>query len=318
MASISSEPEIVLDLPNFIRVYKDGRVERLIGTDVVAPSIDPDAGIQSKDVVIDPETAVSARLFLPKTADPNQKLPLLIYFHGGGFCVESAFSPEYHNYLNSLVAEANVVAVSVDYRRAPEHPLPAAYGDSWAAVKWVASHSACGGNGNDEWLKTCVDFDRVFFGGDSAGANIAHHMAIRVGSEGLSGVNLAGIFLIHPYFGGMEPIGSERDDIKGKAFADKLWKFAFPSSSGSDDPLFNPEMDPRLSGLGCKKVLVCVAEKDLLRDRGWRYKEKLEKSGWGGTAEVVEAAEESHVFHLFKPTCDNAVTMLKRVVAFLN
>ncbi|KAL6963979.1 hypothetical protein U1Q18_034984 [Sarracenia purpurea var. burkii] len=310
----SSSSDLVINFPLFIRVYKDGRVERLIGTDVVAPSTDPDTGIQSKDVVIDPQTAVSARLFLPKTADPNQKLPLLIYFHGGGFCVESAFSPEYHNYLNSLVAEANVVAVSVDYRRAPEHPLPAAYGDSWAALKWVASHSA---GGDDEWLKNRVDFDRVFFGGDSAGANIAHHMAIRVGSEGLSGVNLVGIFLIHPFFGGKEPIGGERENLKRKGFSDKLWMFVFPSSSGSDDPLFNPGMDPKLSALGCKKVLVCVAEKDLLRDRGWYYKEELGRSGWTGTAEVVETAGETHVFHLFNPTCDNAVAMLKRVAVFL-
>ncbi|KAL6963975.1 hypothetical protein U1Q18_034980 [Sarracenia purpurea var. burkii] len=316
MDSISSE--LVADLPPFLRLYKNGRVERLVGTDVVPPLTDPESGVQSKDVVVDQETAVSARLFLPKTTDPNQKLPLLVYFHGGGFYIETAFSPLYHNYLNSLAAEASVVAVSVDYRRTPEHPLPAAYGDSWTAVKWIASHSARGSSGEDEWLKTRVDFDRVFFGGDSAGANIAHHMAIRVGSEGLAGVNLVGIVLIHPYFGGKDPIGGERDDLNGKEFADKLWKFAFPSSSGSDDPLFNPGMDPKLSGLGCRKVIVFVAEKDLLSDRGWRYKEDLEKSGWGGTAEVVEAAEENHVFHLINPTCDNAVAMLKRVAAFLN
>ncbi|KAL6963977.1 hypothetical protein U1Q18_034982, partial [Sarracenia purpurea var. burkii] len=139
-------------------------------------------------------------------------------------------------------------------------------------------------------------------------------MAIRVGSEGLVSVNLVGIVLIHPYFGGKEPIDGEHDDIKGKGFADKMWKFVFPSSSGSDNPLFNLGMDLKLSGLGCKKVMVFVVEKDFLRDRWWQYKEELEKNGWEGTVEVVEAAKENHVFRLFNQTCDNAVAMLKRGV----
>uniref|UniRef100_A0A5B6YRT7 Putative carboxylesterase 2 n=1 Tax=Davidia involucrata TaxID=16924 RepID=A0A5B6YRT7_DAVIN len=316
----SSTSEVIYEFPGFIRLFKDGRVERLTGTDIVPPSINPETGVQSKDVVISPEIGISARLYIPKTTDPNQKLPLLVYFHGGGFCIETAFSPNYHNYLNALVAEANVVVVSVDYRRAPEHHLPVAYDDSWAALKWVASHSNYGGHGLDEvWLKDHVDFERVFLAGDSAGANIAHNMAIRVGSEALDGVTLVGIALIHPYFWGKEPIGAEGADMKKKASVDGFWLLVNPSSTGgSDDPLLNPVLDPKLSSLGCTKVLVCVAEKDMLRDRGWYYKEELGKSGWGGVVEIMEAKEEDHVFHLFKPTCDNAVAMLKRVASFMN
>ncbi|KMT16556.1 hypothetical protein BVRB_3g048490 [Beta vulgaris subsp. vulgaris] len=61
----------------------------------------------------------------------QKKLPLLLYFHGGGFCLESTFSSKYHNYLNSLASEAQVmiVFVSVEYRRAPKDRLPAAYHD---------------------------------------------------------------------------------------------------------------------------------------------------------------------------------------------
>ncbi|GAV57734.1 Abhydrolase_3 domain-containing protein [Cephalotus follicularis] len=70
------------------------------------------------------------------------------YFHGGWFCIEAAFSPTYHNYLNTLVAAANIVAISVDYRRAPEHAVPIAYDDSWTALKCVASHS--NGSGNED------------------------------------------------------------------------------------------------------------------------------------------------------------------------
>ncbi|URE01285.1 Carboxylesterase family [Musa troglodytarum] len=116
--------------------------------------------------------------------------------------------PILHNYLNSLVARAHVVAVSINYRLAPEHPIPAAYDDSWKALRWVASH-ANGGPGPDRWLADHADFDRLFLAGDSAGANIAHHMAMRAGAEGLQrGVGVHGVVLVHPYFLGSEPVES--------------------------------------------------------------------------------------------------------------
>ena len=59
------------------------------------------------------------------------------------------------------MAEANVVVVSVEYRRAPKHPIPIAYDDSWAALKWVTSHTD--GKGPDEWLKNHADLESVFF-----------------------------------------------------------------------------------------------------------------------------------------------------------
>ena len=62
----------------------------------------------------------------------------------------------------------------------------------------------------------------------------------------------------------------------------------------------------------------CVAEKDALKDRGWYYKEVVEKSGWQGVVDVMEAKEEDHVFHLFNPQCENAVAMLKAIVSFIN
>ncbi|KAH7833395.1 hypothetical protein Vadar_005903 [Vaccinium darrowii] len=313
----STKPELLFDVPNLFRIYKDGTIERLTGNEIVPPSTNPITGVQSKDVVIDQETGISARIYIPKTTIPDhKKLPLLVYFHGGGFIIETAFSPTYHNYLDSLAAEAHVVIVSVDYRRAPEHLLPIAHDDSWAAINWVAAHSNQGGP--EVWLNDYVDFNNVFFAGDTAGANIAHHMAVRVRLENPKGFHLVGVALVHPYFAGTEPIGVERDNVIGKSMRDKIWPIVYPTSSGLDDPLVNPVMDPNFSKLGCDKVLVCVAEKDFLRDRGLYYKEELEKSGWGGVVEVMDSEGENHVFHLFNPTCDNAVAMLKRLAAFMN
>lgn len=176
----SSKSEVAYERLPMMRVYKDGRVERLFGIDVVPPSTDPVTGVSSKDVTIAVAAAaaatsepsshvISARLFLPKLAG-SRKLPLLIYFHGGAFCVCSPFTAAYHGYLNAIVAEAQVVAVSVNYRKAPEHPIPAAYEDSWAAILWAASH--CNGGGPEAWLNEHADFGRVFLSGESAGENM--------------------------------------------------------------------------------------------------------------------------------------------------
>ncbi|KEH22636.1 putative carboxylesterase [Medicago truncatula] len=316
----SSSDEVVLDLSPMIKVYKDGHIERLSGSDIVPPSFDSTTNVESKDVFISKAQNISARIFIPIPNNdefPNQKLPLLVYFHGGGFCVETPFSPTYHNYLNTIVSQANVMAVSVDYRRAPEHPLPIAYEDSWTSLKWVASHLH--GNGRDEWINSYADFGKVFFAGDSAGANIAHHMAIRVGTEGLQGINIEGIVLVHAFFWGVERVGSEAEKPEQYlSFVDNLWRFVCPTSSGPDDMLLNPGKDKNLGRLGCKSVLVCVAENDLMKDRGWYYKELLEKNGYDGVVDVIQTKGEGHVFHLFNPKSHKALYLLKQIVSFIN
>uniref|UniRef100_A0A453M228 Alpha/beta hydrolase fold-3 domain-containing protein n=1 Tax=Aegilops tauschii subsp. strangulata TaxID=200361 RepID=A0A453M228_AEGTS len=183
----AADDEIVYESMPCIRIYKD-RVERYFGSEFVAASADADAatGVASRDRVISPE--VSARLYLPRL-DPakDSKLPVLVYYHGGGFCLGSAFNPTFHAYFNNLAALAGVLVVSVEYRLAPEHPVPAAYADSSDALAWVVSHAAPGAAaaGFEPWLADHADFARLYLGGESAGANIAHHVAMRVGAEGL-------------------------------------------------------------------------------------------------------------------------------------
>ncbi|XP_057420930.1 probable carboxylesterase 12 [Lotus japonicus] len=312
----TSGDEVSIDFSPLIKIYKDGRIERLMGCDVVPPSLDPTTNVDSKDIVISKEQDISARIFLPKLTDHDQKLPLLVYFHGGGFVIETPFSPRYHKFLNTVASQANVVAVSVHYRRAPEHPVPIPFEDSWTALKWVASH--CTGNGPEEWLNRHADLGRVFFAGDSAGATITHNMGIRVGTGGLPGMKIEGIVLIHAFFWGVQRIGSEAEKPQHAVLVERLWRLASPTTGGLDDPLFNPVMDPNMGRVPCKRVLVCVAENDFLKDRGWYYKESLEKSGWQGSVEVMEAKGEGHVFHLFNPSCENAVSLLNRFVSFIN
>ncbi|TKY59108.1 carboxylesterase 12 [Spatholobus suberectus] len=85
MDSTTADSEVAYDLSPVLKVYKSGRIERLAGVEVLPPCLDPETNVESKDVVISEEDGISARLFIPKaTYPPPQKLPLLVYIHGGG------------------------------------------------------------------------------------------------------------------------------------------------------------------------------------------------------------------------------------------
>ncbi|GMH18188.1 hypothetical protein Nepgr_020029 [Nepenthes gracilis] len=301
----SASELIVHDFQPFFKVYKDGRIERYMVSNYAPPGFDPKTEVQSKDVAISAESNVSARIFLPKvTGRPDRKFPLLVHYHGGGFCGGSAFGSICHSFLNTFVSMANVVAVSVDYRLAPEHPLPIAYDDAWLGLQWVVSHA--NGHGPDPWLNEHVDFSKVFLAGESAGANIAHDVALRASVTRLDdGVKIVGLLLVHPFFGRKEP--------------DEMYKYLCPTSSGSDDdPRLNPGVDPRLPKLCCERVLVCVAEKDWLRDRGKGYYDSLVNSGWGGVAEFVETQDADHCFFLFDPSHHKAEPLRRKFASFIN
>lgn len=316
--------EVILDAPGFIRVYKSGRVERFLPVDFAPPSTDAaPTGVSSKDVAILPEAGVSARIYLPAAPSSgsfNGKLPVLVFFHGGGFCLGSAFDAAVHGHASRLAAAARAIVVSVEYRLAPEHPVPALYGDAWAALQWVAAHAAW--QGQEPWLTAHADLGRVHVGGESAGANIAHHAAMRAGAEELGhGVKLSSLVLIHPYFLGGD--SSETDEMGMALLRDlvRLWPVVCPGTSGCGyDPLINPMAQgaPNLASLGCRRVLVCVGGKDPMRGRGRLYCEKLKGSGWCGEVEDWEADGQGHGFHLSSPASAEAEAQVRVVAEFLS
>ncbi|PKU69123.1 probable carboxylesterase 2 [Dendrobium catenatum] len=317
-ATAAGDDDIIFDLLTLIRVYRSGRVERFEPTEFLPPSFDQTTGVDSKDITINPSTDLAARLYLPSsTTKMDGKLPVVIFYHGGGFCVHRAASAHYHNYLNHLTAKAKILAVSIDYRLAPEHPIPAAYDDSWEALRWVAQlqHS-------EAWLSKFGDLDKIFLAGDSAGANIVHNLGMRLGKEGKK---VEGMVLMNPFFWGKERIGWEGEEREGVTIkaevADGLWPFLCPESiAGNDDPMLNPwaEGAMSLAGLGCGRVLVTVGEKDLLLDRARVYTEKVKESGWGGAIELVVAEGENHGFFLSYPGNKKAEAFMERFVGYCN
>ncbi|KAJ7970469.1 Alpha/beta hydrolase-3 [Quillaja saponaria] len=192
------------------------------------------------------------------------------------------------------------------------------------SLKWVASHSS--NNGPGAWLNHHADFGRIFLDGDSAGANIVHNLAMRAGNQeaGL-GLSLTGAVLVQPCFWGSDPIGSElvhreEKEIVNKRVMDRLWSLACPSNQDNDDPRINPmaEGAPSLARLGCRRVLVFVGEKDILRDRGWLYYKALDRSGWTGRVDIEEFEGEGHGFHVLNFGSEKARHLIKQLADFFN
>ena len=258
-----------------------------------------------------------------------RKLPILLYFHGGGFITGSTMNPADHEFYCKLALRAQVLIVSIDYRLAPEHPLPAAYQDCFEALTWLNEQAKLAGSDSapmspDQWLARHGDFSRCFLGGDSAGANILHHVVMKAvlglgfeeeveeEEERLElGLGLRGLIYIHPFFTcreGEGPLGSELER--------KIWELSGARDGGRfQNPLVG-------GGLGLLEraelppSLVAVAGKDPTAARGSSYHKALCDAG--KPCKLLLSPGEDHVFHLYSPGSENFGPFIDELSGFLN
>ncbi|KAL1315187.1 hypothetical protein AAHE18_16G240300 [Arachis hypogaea] len=307
---------LVAESPDFLQVYSDGTVKRFApetAPPCLEPSNDPN-GFRSKDVVIDPLKPITGRLFLPPSVSSSEKLPVLVYFHGGGFCIGSTTWLGYHVFLGEFSATSRSIVLSVDYRLAPEHRLPTAYEDCYAAIEWLRDQAS-----TEPWLQQ-AELSRVFLSGDSAGANIAHHVAVKTIQKWVCPVKIKGIMLMHPYFGSekrtekeMEDGGSE--DVKSN---DMFWKLSIPEGSNRDYFGCNFEKANLPERIWSKflAIEVHVAGLDFLKERGVMYAEFVKKNGVKDV-KLVEAKGEKHIYHVLDPKSDAARLLQKQMSQFM-
>ena len=272
---------IVEEIEGLIKVYKNGYVERPMVVPCVSPSLDKDLHVVAGDVFIDRLTNLWARVYVPK-GEGDCKLPLLVYFHGGGFCVGSAAWKCYHEFSGNLSSTARCIIVSINYRLAPENPLPSAYEDGVKALKWVKQQANC--QSRKWWTRHC-DFSSMFLAGDSAGANLAYHVALKLSDTQITPLStLRGVILIQPFISGEERTNSEKTMVVSRrsplslSTSDAYWRLVLPRGANRDHPWCNPigEGTRKLMNL---RVLVCVAERDILRDRNLEMCSVLAKVG---------------------------------------
>jgi acetyl esterase len=206
------------------------------------------------------------RIITPKVAGKGP-LPVLVYFHGGGWVLGNIESHE--GICRALANAGEVIVVTVDYRRAPEHRFPAAAEDAFAATSWVAAHAPEFGG----------DQSRIAVGGDSAGGNLAAATCLMARDRG--GPALAFQVLVYPITDHNLQNASYRQCGEGYFLTRSEMAWYWEHYCPKQDDRWHPHASPcRASDLaGLPPALLITAEYDVLRDEGEAYASKLQAAG---------------------------------------
>ncbi|XP_048326975.2 carboxylesterase 15 [Ziziphus jujuba] len=307
------EKKIVDEVSGWLRVFDDGSVDRTWSgppqvkfmADPVPPHDHFVDGVAVRDVVMDQESGLKVRIYLPEV-DQSYKLPIILHFHGGGFCISQADWFMYYTVYTRLARAAGAICVSVYLRLSPEHRLPAAIDDGYSALLWLSSLAK--GGSHEPWLVDHADFNRVFLIGDSSGANLVHAVAARAGEADLSPLRLAGGIPIHPGFVRAERSKSELEMPQSPFLTldmvDKFLSLALPVGCTKDHPITCPmgAAAPPLEGLKLPPLLLCIADKDLLLDTETEYYECMKKAK--KDVELLINPGMTHSFYLNKIAVD--------------
>ncbi|CAL5200995.1 unnamed protein product [Lathyrus oleraceus] len=271
-------------------------------------------GVTSSDVIVDPTRDLWFRLFIPSSNPISDgSLPVFVFFHGGGFALFSPASITYNAVCRLFCRSFSAIIVSVNYRLAPEHRYPSQYDDGLAILKFLDQ--------NNNVLGKSADISKCFLSGDSAGGNLAHHVAVRVSLEKFQVLKIIGLVSIQPFFGGEERTESEirfnRVPIVSIDKTDWYWRMFLPDGSTRDHEAVNVSgpnaMD--ISNVDYPSTLLCVGGLDPLLDWQKRYYEWLIKSG--KEVELIEYPNMIHVFFYF-PELPETSQFISRVKDFMN
>ncbi|HET6828837.1 MAG TPA: alpha/beta hydrolase, partial [Ramlibacter sp.] len=223
-----------------------------------------------------PAGPIPLRIYRPLGSIPADPLPVLVYYHGGGWVIGDL---DTHDTLcRELANGAGCAVVAVDYRMGPEHRFPAAVDDANAALRWV-SHNA---------RDLSVDASRIAVGGDSAGGNLAAVAAIAAREAG--GPALRFQLLVYPATDMRRTAASHTTNGQGYLLTSDTMRYFhdhYIADPAHDlDWRASPLLHPELSGL--PPAFVLTAGYDPLRDEGLQYAQRLTQAGVSTTLVCFE------------------------------
>lgn len=250
----------------------------------VPPKMLPDLRIENRTIAHGERTDIPVRIYWPDSE--ARPLPVVVFYHGGGFCLGDLDTHDPVARAHAVGAEA--IVVSVGYRLAPEHPFPAGVDDCWAALQWVAENAAELGG----------DPDNIAVAGDSAGGNLAAVTAMLARDNGGPGLRFQ--LLWYPTVTADQSLPAYTDNaeapILNREVIDAFLSWYVPDLDITDPKSLPTTMAPAnaadLSGLA--PAYIGTAEHDPLRDDGSRYAELL-----GAAGVPVELSNEPTLVHGF-------------------
>ncbi len=210
---------------------------------------------------------IPVRLYQPvREAADDSKLPLVMYFHGGGFVsgsLDDADTPA-----RFIAQHGQAVVLSVGYALAPAKPFPAAPEDAFAAATWACKHAA----------EIGVDLARMVVAGDDAGGGLA--VALTLMTRDRCGKPLAAQILISPMLDpSMRMIGDAgrlQSDLTVEKCAASYRQY-LPQTMQRLHPYAAPLEVSRLAGLPA--AFIATAERDVLCPEAEKYASSLIRAG---------------------------------------
>jgi len=194
-----------------------------------------------------------ARIYRP---GPDANLPILVYFHGGGWVVGSLDSHD--GVARFLCRFAPCIVISVAYRLAPEHTFPTALEDAWLSTTWAVRRAVDAG-----W-----DANRLAVGGDSSGGNLAAVVARRARDRDLP---LQLQLLVYPALDLSASIGGPWEEYR-------YWVEKYLGPNGDpNQPDVSPLRAADLRDVAPAMILSCGL--DPLREQANAYVQRLRKAG---------------------------------------
>ncbi len=243
-----------------------------------------------------PSGSIPLRLYRPRGAGDDAVLPVLIYYHGGGWVMGDL---DTHDTLcRELAKLSGCAVVAVDYRLGPEHRFPAAVTDCIAATRWVHDHA---GEFN-------LDRSRLAVGGDSAGGNLA--AVVSIDARGRGDLPIAFQLLIYPATDMRCTAPSHVENGRGylltRETLDYFVGHYIADRAQHDDWRASPLLCADLSNL--PPALVMTAGFDPLRDEGAAYALRL--TDCGNRAAYVHFPRQIHGFVTMGRVIDEAGTAI--------
>ena len=291
------------ELASIVKMFRSVRPPEGAGIDVargrammqtmVAP---PPRGVRATATEA---SGMRAEWLVPEGADPDVRL---LYLHGGAYV---AGSVETHRGLAGRIARAaGCVALTVDYRLAPEHPFPAALDDALAGYAYVAANAPDGAR----------PARRLFVAGDSAGGGLALATLVAARDGALPRAH-AGALL-----SAWTDLAATGESMKTREAADPLLVPALVPVNAALYLGGHDARDPRASPLyaelaGLPPLLVQVGDAEILLDDSTRVAERARAAGVDVTLEVWP--EMIHVWHSLSGILPEGKQAIERVGAFV-
>jgi acetyl esterase/lipase len=226
----------------------------------------PDPAVVTQDLAYGADPMQYARIYKPAAASGGTPMPVIVYYHGGGWVIADINT--YDSAPRLLSKQLNAIVVSVEYRHAPEAKFPAQHDDAAAAYRWVLQNAVSWGG----------DVGKVAVAGESAGGNLAVATAIYARDNGLTAP--VHVLSVYPIANSSTSLPSRMDAANAKPLnAAMLSWFGYYYSKTKADML-----DPRINLVkadlkGLPPTTIINAQIDPLRSDGETLAQAMRSAG---------------------------------------